>query len=276
MIKDRIIRGSALVLIALAVFHGNSAKGEDDWDYEEPIQNQPGGMVFHQHQQMTEQNIERRIYGQYRSKSGFQKRLDSLLKLHVESIGLVTPLSDAQKTKLRLAGHGDMKEFFHEADKIMKKCLALKSDPQGMNKLWPIIQPLQLKMRSEFFDDDSLLHKIVKRTLDAEQAEIFEKNELERRKFRHQATIKLVVAMLENGVPLRNQQRQNFIKILSEDIPPPKKFGRYDRYYIYLQAGRAKDKLKPIFDDAQWKVLSNLFRQGERMEANLKTQGVLP
>ncbi len=269
------LRGFGIVLVGLFLLQGPFVQGDDDWDFKEPIKKPRAGMVIHNRAQLTDQQINQMIFnGQ--SASHIKQGLDYILTVHVASIERVAPLSDEQKNKLRLAGHSDVKELFLEVDEIKKKCEVMKKDLRWLNNVWPMVQPLQMKMRSNIFDDNSMFAKVIKRTLDSEQAAIYGQQEEERRQFRYKATIGLVTTMLENGIPFRDQQRQKFLEILSRETKPPNKFGQYDQFYVYYQAGKIKDKLRPIFDEAQWKALSQMFRRGEGMEAHLRKQGILP
>ena len=65
--------------------------------------------------------------------------------------------------------------------------------------------------------------------------------------------------------------------MLLEETKPPRKFGhQYDYYVIMWQAAKLpEDKLKPLFDDVQWKVLNQQFAQMQGMEQWLKQFGVL-
>ena len=81
----------------------------------------------------------------------------------------------------------------------------------------------------------------------------------------------------EIGVPLTEVQRQRFLKLLFEELEPPKKFGDQDQYVVFYQASKLdQEKLKPIFDDAQWRALDETFRRARGMEAHLRQQGFIP
>ncbi len=118
--------------------------------------------------------------------------------------------------------------------------------------------------------------KVLQRTLDPEQTAQLEQQETARRKFRYEAKVGLVVAALESGIPLRDEQRQKLLKVLLEETRPPRQFGQYDYYVVLYQAAKLDEgKLKPIFDDDQWRALTQLFAQIQGIEAHLKRTGVL-
>ena len=101
--------------------------------------------------------------------------------------------------------------------------------------------------------------------------------ERERRKFRYEAKIELVLSNLENSISLRAEQRQRLVKLLLDETEPPKKFGQYDFYVVLFQAGKLGEaKLRPILDDAQWQSLKKVLDQYRGMERFLKSQGYVP
>ena len=99
----------------------------------------------------------------------------------------------------------------------------------------------------------------------------------ERRKFQYQAKVELVVAMLENALPLRDEQRQKLINLIVEETKPPRSFGQQQDYYIVMwNISKIPEKtLKPLFNDAEWKVLNQQFTQVRGLEQWLKQSGAL-
>ena len=58
---------------------------------------------------------------------------------------------------------------------------------------------------------------------------------------------------------------------------PSRKSGQYDYYVIMFQLGRVpEEKLKPLFDATQWKVVNRQLDQFKQMEPFLKQSGQLP
>ena len=270
-------------LLFIAVVSGTGAFeaivwGQDDWEVEEDAPARPGPLAPAASER-PENAFDQMVFRGNGNARQEKKRLESLLTLQVESVELACGLSDAQKRKLQLAGCGDMKRFFGSVEENRKMFRKVRNDRNKINQFWQDIQPLQAKLNSGFFDDVSLFHKVLRRTLDSEQFAKYEQQESERRKFRYEAKIGLVVAMLENGMPLRDEQRQRFVKLLVDETQPPRRFGQsqYDYYVVLFQAAKLpENKLKPIFDDAQWRALSQQFAQAKAMERTLRKNGIVP
>jgi hypothetical protein len=204
-------------------------------------------------------------------------RLLALLELQVAAVDRSCELTEQQREKLKLAGRGDIKWLFDELDDARDEFLTVRRDQEKFNKFWPEVQPLQGKLNSGIFNESSFFHRILKRTLDPKQTAQYDEQELQRKKFRYEAKLGVVVATLESGMPLRDEQRQRLLKLLVEKTQPPQMFGQYDYYVIMLQVARLpEEQVKPIFDDAQWRALSQHLQQAKGMEPFLKQNGFLP
>jgi hypothetical protein len=214
---------------------------------------------------------------QDRNASGARKRLDSVLALQVEAIDRACKLTDAQKKKMQLAGRGDIKRFFDRYEKVKQKFLLIRHDEQKMQEIWQDISPLQMTLQASFFHEDSLLFKSLNNTLTGEQFARYDAIARERRAFGHRANIELAVTMIEQGMPLRDAQRREFITLLTNETKPPRKPGQYDYHFIMYQLGRLPEaKLKPLFDEAQWKVVNRQVAQFKGLEPLLRQAGLWP
>src|SRR5262249_23078167 len=132
----------------------------------------------------------------------------------------------------------------------------VRNDQNRINEVFQQIQPLQAKMQAGLFNEDSLFEKTLNSVLTQEQNAPRMQLEAERRKFRYQAQIGIALAVLENALPLVDEQRQAITKLLEENTEPPKRFSQYDYYYVLLQMAKMpEEKLKGIFDDTQWRML---------------------
>ena len=245
--------------------------GQDDWEAaEQEALNRPAGDVQQGFFELSEETFDQWLYGNMDARQA-KKRIEALLTLQIESVERVCTLSDTQRKKLQLAGYGDVKRFDDETEKVRIRFRALRRDQNKINEIWEHIQPLQAKFYGGLFHDKSLFHKVLARTLDAQQSAQYEQQELERRRFRYEAQIGLAINTIENGVPLQDEQRQELTRLLLEETKPPASYGQYGFYIVLYNLARIpEEKLKPIFDGAQWRAMTQLFDQAKRMEAFLK------
>src|SRR5262249_29643505 len=91
------------------------------------------------------------------------------------------------------------------------------------------------------------------------------------------ANVELTVAMLEQGMPLRDTQRRELTALLLKETKPARKAGIYEYYVTMLQLGRLPEaKLKPLFEPAQWKAVGKLVDQFRGVEPFLRQNGMWP
>jgi hypothetical protein len=209
--------------------------------------------------------------------SSARARLESLLMLQVEDIDRSCSITDAQKKKLALAGRGDINRFLDRVDEKRAKYLHTRQDPNKVNDIFQEIRPLQLAFNAGLFKEGSLFWKAIPKTLTDEQLASFEQAQAEKRSFRYRARAELVAANLGNSLGLSTDQRKRFIKVLLEETRPPRNFGSNEYQVVLHQAAKIpQDKLKPIFDETQWRALNRSLMQSKAMERILKESGYVP
>ena len=185
-------------------------------------------------------------------------------------------LSYSQRHKLQLAGRGDMKAFFEQVEIVRQKFLAVRKDQEKFNQIWNDIQPLQTSFQSGLFGDESLFHKTLRNILDDQQRSHYAKIESERRAFHYRARVELTVATLEGNLPLRDAQRQKLIEIILSNTTPPRRFGPQDTTVVMWRVSQIPEgKLRPLFDDAEWKIMSQQLLQARGLEQWLRTSNLL-
>ncbi len=95
--------------------------------------------------------------------------------------------------------------------------------------------------------------------------------------FRYRAVIAGVVARLDDEMSLRAAQRRQLEQLLLDETRPPARFSQYDSMVVLAQAAQLpEEKLKPLFDDLQWKMLKKQFDQARGIEPFLKANGFHP
>lgn len=227
--------------------------------------------------EMPEQVFDQWVFQGNGTAASGRTKLDNHLKLRLEDIDRACRLTPAQKNKLQLAGRGDVKRLFDRLEEIRAKFMELRKDQNKIGQVFQDIQPLQTAFNSGAFGDGSFFRKSLKHTLDQEQFAKYEKEEAQRAQFHYHAKISLVVTMLEGGMPLRDEQRQQLIKLMQEKTTPPKKYGQYDYYVVLHKMWKLPEaSLKSILTPSQWKTLNTQFNQARGMEQFLKTGGFIP
>lgn len=225
----------------------------------------------------AEPQIDQWIFQQDGNAAGARTRLDSQMALHVDDIDRGCKLTEAQKRKLQLMGRGDIKRFFDRCDKIKQKFQGVRQEDDKFNQIWQEINPLQMTLQSGLFNDESLFYKSVRHTLSGEQIPQYEAHAAERRAFRHRANVEVTIAIIEQNIPLGEEQRRALIALVANDTKPARKSSDYDMNLIMFQMGRLpEEKLKGLLDKTQWKVVNQLLAQYKGWEQIFRQQGLWP
>ena len=118
--------------------------------------------------------FEQWVFQQDRNASGARLRMEALLTLHLEEMDRACQLSVAQKQKLRLIGHGDIKRIFDAFDIVKRRFNSFENDMNWLQEVMPDLTPVQTSVQSGPFDADSLLMKSFRHVLTADQAAKYE------------------------------------------------------------------------------------------------------
>jgi hypothetical protein len=261
------------LLAALALVSPARAQQPDD-DEDDPKDNKAdnmrGQVVF------ADENFDQWIFQDGSGVFNPRRRLDQLLALRLDDIDRACRLTREQRRKLELTARGDVKRFFVLYEKVKRKFQLVKNDQQKMQEIWRDINPLQSMMQSGMFDDDSLLVKSLHNTLTPEQFARYDAASRDRRMARHRAHVELGVLVLEQNMPLREDQRRELITQLTK-LTRPSRSGTASGYYVlmYQMSQLPEEKLKTLFDDGQWKVMSKQINQFKQWGVWLRQSGQL-
>ncbi len=225
-------------------------------------------------EEITEQQFDMSVFRQDGNASTARARLISSLTLQADDIERACQLTSDQKQKLLLVGRGDIPRFFSRYDSLKTKFLGRKSARQNLEQVLQETDPIASTLQAGLFREGSLFHKSLPSMLSAEQSPRYHATVQERVRYRHLATIKLLVSSIEQGVPLLEAQRQKLLALLERETKPARKPGPYDFYYVSWQLSQfPEEKIRPLFDGAQWKALNQIFIQYQAIEPALREAG---
>lgn len=246
-----------------------AAADEDDDEDEKPRQQQ-------EQFEIDPSNFDQWVFGNVGNREAGIQKLNSMLDLRCEAVDRTCALSPVQKAKILLAGRGDIQRYLNQVEVVRDKFMAVRKDQNRFNQIWQDISPLQQRLNSGFFSDDSIMSKIISSTLTPEQTVLYDQVELERRATRFRAKVELVVAGMEMSVPLTDEQRQKFVELIVAESPPPRRFGQYDFYLVLYRAAQIPEaKWTAILDKPQYDAFKNMLQQGRGMEAFLRQNGFI-
>jgi hypothetical protein len=224
----------------------------------------------------TDEQFENWVFRNQGSAAKLRTTLNAQLMLVVEEIDRACQLTDAQKAKLRLAGRGDVKRVFDRFERARDKFRALGNDAARLQDVAPDVTRVQFAVNGGVISEHTLLMKSLAHTLTPEQLARYEAVTRQRRAIRHRANVLHVVAGLEQVVPLVEARRQKLIDVLMKETRPLRMASQYEYYLVLIQVARLPEaKLKPLFSEPQWHLLSQQLRQALELEQYFKQQGLL-
>ena len=222
---------------------------------------------------VNDDQFERSFFSRVGGVAHARERLESRLAWEIQRIDRSYGLTPEQKRKLEVAGRGDIKRLFEDIRKHKERLHRARSDIRLYLATVQELRPSRVEPDG-FFIEGSLFVKILKTTLSPAQRARYEKDRLDF----YQSRVEWALASFWSGrSTLTDEQIRRFVSLMTEKTRPLKRYGPHDFDAIWLQASKLpEEKLKPIFDDVQWYIVSNLFRQLKQRERILSAEGYLP
>ena len=201
--------------------------------------------------------------------AGFAREIDRLVR--------ICGLTDSQRKNLLAAGRGDIKRFFDRVAEARGRVRALINPRMFVLEARKEAQPLSQERTALAAGESPILTKAIRHTLTAEQSARLKKDDDDRRIFRHRAAVRWTVVMLARSLGLSDDQRRRLETVLLAETRPPGKFGTFDYPIVMNQASLIPEaKLRPFFDDLQWRVLQREFAVARAQGRWLGQGGFVP
>ena len=192
-------------------------------------------------------------------------RLDERLNVKLDWIGASCGISKEQTKKLQIAGRRDIKRFLDEMREMKRQYRRVKSDPIQFAKLQKQLADIQTSSAADMFGEASFLSKMLHRTLSEAQSVAYAKAMEESRAFEHRAAVEQAVQFCDLAIGLNDDQRRKLTELFLCETRQMKRKESSElslQFMMVLQTAKlSREKLKPIFDDAQWEVMSALLKQ---------------
>jgi hypothetical protein len=198
-------------------------------------------------------------------------RLESRLIRVIDQVDQMYDLTPEQEKKLEVAGRGDIKRFFDRIAEMKRQFDQPEGDLVQNRVSQHDLHSLRQEFQQNHFDDNSLFSKTLKRMLTPEHRARYEERD---RVATYRTRVNWVLFPLSRELGLSREQHRRLLDVIAKETRPLEKYGELDEDAILLQASRlAEVQLKPIFDDAQWRRLSERFDRARRMENILVERG---
>jgi hypothetical protein len=228
--------------------------------------------------ELDESNFTQWVFGNVGGRMGSGKdQLESMLLMNLSEIDRACKLTQDQKNKLLLAGHGDIKHFFDRVAEAKQVFDQLRHDQNNIQAIFQETQPLAASLRAGLFGPDSIFSKTISSTLEPQQADHFRQVQLDKQQFYHRSNVIFTVIRLDQAVGFTDDQRKKMIELVMQETKPSlRSAGQYDATVLIYKISKIPEaKIRPIFDEPRWKALQAKFAQVEGTEQFLKTSGFL-
>ena len=271
-------RGAALAAALLLA----APAAADDW----VIAPRPAGeSVQQQHRVQLDQQIDGML-----QRGGepdmLRKRLGARLDLQVQALDVVCGLTEAQREKCAAAADLQIAALLDEVDALRARYAGVSIDFRDaterkvFEQMQREVQPLAQKLQRGG-GRDTLLDRVMQGVLDARQRALWDAQTRRRDDYRWAAAVSAGVMQMEVALGLTSTQCDQLRRLL-EDKPmrisgeglrtQPNLF-TFAAFYALSQVEEAK--LKPLFTDRQWQLVSQFRAQGQGMRDHLRTVGIL-
>ena len=269
-------RWVALAVVLVIGGAGAVARAQDE-EEEEPVRNIEAQAV--RIVRMNEANFEQWVFGNMGGGNAgmVRNKLETRLELQVDDVERSCGLTPVQKKKLLVAGYGDIKRLFDRIEEMRKKFDKIKNQQNALGMIWQEVQPLQNAVNSGLSGEGSIFAKALRTTLTPEQVARHEQADRDRLLFLYWAKVDLVLELLNHAVGFTTEQRDRLRKLLTEETRPPRRLGQNDYYAVLYQIALIPEaKVKPVFDEVQWRTLNRQLAQARGLGIWLKQNGFVP
>jgi hypothetical protein len=268
----------AMVIVVVA---GPPARGQDEPDADNAVDaaaRPPDREQLMQFQRQRLQlahkrNLENWIATTFGHSGGVKDHLDSALAHRLDDLWITCQLTEAQRTKLQLAGRGDIKRSQDRLAATLKKWTeAPTSDPQTL-----ALETRDLQEDLERpFGAGSLFGKTLVTTLSRDQMVQNENGLRDKNSVHYREAVLQTVRRLARLINLSTGQRDELAKLILSETTPPLSFGQSDYAFVMFQASRMPAaRLRAIVDEKQWKTLSRQLDSWGDSEQNLRDEGFI-
>jgi hypothetical protein len=275
LICRQAVRLFVWAVVAL-VCAGAVARAQDDREPVEQVEAIPQALRARAERarqliRMNNKVIERQLVRQLEVGIGSAQALEKRLASRIRELNDLCRLTEPQVKKLHLAGRGDIKRYTDRLDSLVKR--TTENDSGADSKLGLEMHDLE-KTRDRLFDDGSLFSKTVVKTLSQDQLDRIDAVDRHTNMRLYRDAVTQATRGLAGLANLSTKQTEELSNLILAETRPPRRFGQSDYALVMFQASRLPEsKLKPIFLEAQWKLLKQHVASWNDAEQFLRSEG---
>jgi hypothetical protein len=223
------------------------------------------------------QTLVGQICGEVRTEEEAAREIEAALAKRVDHLDRATGLSDLQKRKLRAAGRGDIKRFLDRVAEAKRQILSARELEELSVAFMNHSAVLQQEWAALRAAGGPIFANASRRTLTDEQRGRFEKDLRDRREYRYRAAVRWTVVMIARSLGLTDGQRRRLETVLLEETRVPENLVTYEYAIVMYQASLIPEaRIRPVFDEVQWRVMSRELASFKNQERWLRAGGLIP
>jgi hypothetical protein len=225
---------------------------------------------------LRQQTFDRYVFGVQQTESDARLQFETELAKRVDYLRRAGGLTDVQKKKLLAAGQGDLKRYFDRVAEARRGVEAIEDQRALVLETARVSRPLAVERKALLAVEGPIFTKALPRALTESQRAALENDARDRRVFRHRAAVRWTAVLLTRSLGLVDDQRRRLESLLLDETHPPIKFDSFDYWIVMYEASRIPEaRIRPIFDDVQWWVVTQELNAARQWERHLERGGFL-
>lgn len=218
--------------------------------------------------QFTEKTFDQISFGTLTA-IGAERRCGESLQARMDLLEKAVVISDAQRSKLELAGQIDIERFFAGYEEV-KRNFKFGSMPQNewratVTRMQAEAKPIKAKYEAGIHGKSSLYAKTLTKTLDPDQLTSLQTLDRVRANRTYANYIRYTFAFLDPKVPLTKLQRDTITELMLQKTTPPDSYGTalQPAYRVLSRMAQIEDQINDLFSDQEWAVIRDLLKRAK-------------
>jgi hypothetical protein len=212
--------------------------------------------------QIDRQTVEAWIFQGQNTAVSSREAMEAQIQLKIDSIRNSIDLSDDQVAQLTLAGQGDIKRFFDQITLLCDQIARMDTNRQTAQEAYALVAPLQQKLVAGLFDEDSLMHKVLRGSLSKAQLEELDHSMRRRREQMIVTVVRAYLTSIDAMIPMTGDQLEKLTDILVQRVAKDQLSGEYGRHVVGYRLFEVSDaELKTILQEPQLEAMKRLRGQ---------------
>lgn len=220
--------------------------------------------------QFTEKTFDQNNFGKL-TVIGAERKCRESLQAQIELLEKAFVMSEAQRTKLELAGELDIARFFASYEDLKRRFkfggMTRNEWQATIAKMQTEAKPIKAKYEAGMHGKSSLFAKTLTRILDPKQRATLRSLHQTRAIRTYANYIRYTLAFVDPQLPLTKLQRDTITELMLQKTSPPDSYGTSltPAYRVLSRMAQIEDQIRELFSDQEWVVISALVTRAKQM-----------